>query len=144
MCLVATVCQYFHISVDKSLLQQKLLGRSTILRKNPLLMIDGAHNISAIQALIQATAYMHKVKYVVGFAKHKDITTMVQFLQTSKIDFVCTEFDHRYTWKKAQYPHLKWIKKWQELTKGDYAVIFCGSLYFIPLVYNYVHTETAL
>lgn len=141
MCLVATVCQHFHISVDKNLLHQKLLGRGTILRKNPLLMIDGAHNISAMQALIQSTRSMQNVKYVVGFAKHKDIKAMISYLQVSKVDFLCTTFQHRATWKQASYAHVKWVSTWEDFTKCDYPVIFCGSLYFVPLVYDYVRKE---
>lgn len=143
MSLVTTVCQYFHISVNKSLLHQKLLGRSTILRNNPLLMIDGAHNISAMQALIQSTRSMQNVKYIVGFAKHKDILAMISCLKNSKVDFRCTTFQHCYAWEQASYPHVKWVDKWEDFTKCDYPVVFCGSLYFVPLVYDYFRKEMA-
>ena len=84
MSLVVTVLNYFGWPVDEALLSLRLLGRQTLLRSQPYLMLDGAHNLAALRHLIKQTRHLPLVRYVFGFAAHKDYRAMPLLFTTKQ------------------------------------------------------------
>jgi dihydrofolate synthase / folylpolyglutamate synthase len=120
-------------------------GRLEVIKQQPMVVLDGAHNPGGIQALIQAmTHHQHRSIYVLFAAfKDKDVEPMLEELsKLTKFMFVTT-FPHVRARKKNDYPKLQYpfIEDYHQalsvLTKGVPAngvLLVTGSLAFVGLV----------
>ena len=120
-------------------------GRLEVIKQQPMIVLDGAHNPGGIQALIQAmTHHQHRSIYVLFAAfKDKDVEPMLDELsKLTKFIFV-TSFPHVRARKKNDYPKLQfpYIDDYQQalsiLAKGVPAngvLLVTGSLAFVGLV----------
>jgi dihydrofolate synthase / folylpolyglutamate synthase len=120
-------------------------GRLEVIKQQPMIVLDGAHNPGGVQALIQAmTHHQHRAIYVLFAAfKDKDVDPMLAELsKLTKFIFV-TSFPHARSRKKNDYPQLQfpYIEDYQQalsiLAKGVPAngvLLVTGSLAFVGLV----------
>lgn len=82
--------------ISNSLSSLKIPGRFEIVNKNPLLIIDGAHNPAKIKALLYS---LHKLEgpkkyiFLIAFKKDKNISAMLKTLYGHAETFVITEFN---------------------------------------------------
>ncbi|MGX9799418.1 glutamate ligase domain-containing protein [Pediococcus acidilactici] len=60
--------------------QIQIPGRFQVLQRNPLVILDGAHNVDGTQALIKGISNLnanHKLFFILGFLKDKDYSGML-------------------------------------------------------------------
>lgn len=129
-------------------------GRMELIRRDPLVFLDGAHNVAGVQALHETVASLlprARILLVVGMLRDKEIEEMsVLFLKISH-DILVTEPDNP---RKLPAEELEALFQQQgasvfaytkiqdavshaERMKKEYdAVIFAGSLYLIGEVRN--------
>lgn len=68
-------------SMEKGLLQAKWPGRLEVVSKQPIFLIDGAHNAEGAEALakvLQAYFPGKKILFIVGALKDKDVNSIIQ------------------------------------------------------------------
>ncbi|MDG0842652.1 bifunctional folylpolyglutamate synthase/dihydrofolate synthase [Staphylococcus equorum] len=120
-------------------------GRIEQVKEKPLMIVDGAHNVESVEALISTIkGYYHVDSLDILFSavKGKPINTMVDQLKTIATTFYVTDFDFpraltkddifeaiRFDQKELVDDYVKFI----ETYKGD-GLIITGSLYFISEV----------
>lgn len=122
-------------------------GRFEKVSDEPLTIIDGAHNVEGIEALVSNFAYLDK-PIICVFAALKDKLTddMVNLLQANCQQVIVTEFDF-YRVKEAKQlatnaqiiveaDYKKAIEMGRTLAK-DGVLMITGSLYFISEVRKY-------
>jgi len=120
-------------------------GRLQIVSRDPLIIIDGAHNIDAITRLTEFLRVIRGKKYLrivfaVSADKAKD--KMIPMLDTVADEIIFT----RYNYKRSDSPETIFglsnhpNKRMEEdvdkilaevKTKKDEITVFCGSLYFV-------------
>lgn len=115
-------------------------GRYEVINQDPLVILDGAHNIAGIKALI-ATAPKDAL-IIFAAMKDKDYQIMLDLLVANFTEVVFVEFNY---YRALKASDLVGIKSF-ESAKSAYAyyldkypnktVIFCGSLYFVSEVSN--------
>jgi dihydrofolate synthase/folylpolyglutamate synthase len=120
-------------------------GRLEVIKQEPLVVLDGAHNPGGVQALIQAMTHHHHRSIYVLFAafKDKDVEPMLAELsKLTKFIFITTFPNHRARKKndytKLQYPFIEdYHQALSILAKGiptSGVILVTGSLAFIGLV----------
>lgn len=117
-----------------------LLGRFTKLKENPLLIIDGCHNVDGINKMISSAKELNK-NFSILFAtsNQKNSDEMLEVLNENFKKVFVTEFDHFKSWKIPENFSGEKISDWKEfITNNKEDLIICGSLYFIPLVYEFI------
>lgn len=83
--------------VAEGLRRAKWPGRLEILGREPLLVIDGAHNVDSVQRLMGALRQylaFDDLILVVGFSLDKDITAMMRELTSCAEEVIVTQADH--------------------------------------------------
>ncbi|CAM3267599.1 bifunctional folylpolyglutamate synthase/dihydrofolate synthase [Vagococcus fessus] len=129
-------------------------GRMEVIRKEPLIILDGAHNEPAVTRLVESLASMaHDRKIHVMFASlsTKDCQPMIELFQTlPNVELTVTTFDYPKARAIKDYPasvlsEVKSERNWQEgllkLTKACHSedmVVVTGSLYFISQVRAFI------
>lgn len=131
-----------------------LPGRMELITNYPATYIDGAHNISAIKALVQElkTTFADR-KIIMYFSSlvRKDIADTIRFIQdNSDIELLLTTFDDEEARNETDYlgaTGAKFVKNWYHDYKQtapanvDAVVVFCGSFYFISEVREKLQSE---
>lgn len=121
-------------------------GRFQIVSKNPLIIIDGAHNIDGVTRLTQTLSTIKKdkkVTIVFAVSKDKEKEAMIKKLEEVADDFYFSSFNY----KRSDDPELLMnlssfnnkkilndLDKFIEQIKCeefDEIFVFCGSLYFV-------------
>lgn len=137
------------LKVNQKMIQQGLkktewLGRFEIMQKNPLVIIDGAHNQDGIQALVDSMRKYQDVHVVFSCLKDKEGIKMIQMLMQISNDITVCEFENE------RADHLEHFEGLNISMEADYqvaiqtalqkkgVVLICGSLYFISLVRKYL------
>lgn len=117
-------------------------GRIEQVKEKPLMIVDGAHNVESVEALISTMKdYYHVDSLDILFSavKGKPINTMVDQLKTIASTFYVTDFDFpRALTKDAIFEEIRFDQKelvddyvkFIETYEGD-GLIITGSLYFI-------------
>jgi dihydrofolate synthase/folylpolyglutamate synthase len=120
-------------------------GRLEVIKRQPMIVLDGAHNPGGIQALVKAmTHHQYQTIYILFAAfKDKEVEPMLAQLETlSKFIFV-TSFPHKRAREKKDYPELKhpFIDNYEIALKvlgqgisTNSVLLITGSLAFIGLV----------
>lgn len=123
-------------------------GRFEIVHKHPFVIVDGAHNIEGMDALIASCKPFTNIRILFTALKDKPHHQMLEkLLSISKDVYVCGFAFYRAAKAKeiaAGYPvHI--IENYQEAidmlmrtTKENEMLLICGSLYFISEVRNYI------
>lgn len=126
-------------------------GRFEMIQRNPVIIIDGAHNPAGIQGFIETVEqnYNDKERHLLFAAfKDKELETMLDQLSTHFSSMTLTSFDHpRAASDAALYQATKAVEKeacsdWQDAIKKmiqhkDQYYFITGSLHFIANVRNY-------
>ncbi|MGT2932609.1 bifunctional folylpolyglutamate synthase/dihydrofolate synthase [Streptococcus catagoni] len=131
-------------SIKEALSQNYWLGRTELLAEN--LMIDGAHNLESVKALIQVLQehYADKtIHFLFAAIDTKPIDQMLECLSELG-ELEVTSFHYPNAYPLVKYPdHLKkvnqftdWLQKLEGAKASDFFVI-TGSLYFIAEVRQY-------
>lgn len=112
------------------------LGRFELMQETPPVIIDGAHNIEGIKALIKTVKDVYplrKKKFVFSAIATKDAEEMLDLLQPIASNITLTTGTHPLSLKLAgSNPDYKAVID-EEIAKltEDEVLIICGSLYFI-------------
>ncbi|SDK17632.1 bifunctional folylpolyglutamate synthase/dihydrofolate synthase [Natronincola ferrireducens] len=136
-------------AIYEGLKDTKWIGRLEVLDKNPLVIIDGAHNLQGATALkhsVETLLKNYKVTLVVAMLKDKDVKGVLQHLiplvdkviatkpnnpRAMEADDLAKELvifgKEIYVCNKIEEA----VKKAYEVTTSDDAIVFAGSLYMI-------------
>ena len=118
-------------------------GRFEIVRENPRVIIDGAHNIHGVGALVQSFDRFTGSKCIVFSAlKRKDFRQMSDLLKRHCDRLVITTFENKEAISHddlAQYDYdPSYEHAIDEAIKNYDNILICGSLYFLSdVVSNY-------
>ncbi len=124
------------LAIKKSLWQ----GRYEIISEHPLVILDGAHNIDAVKALIESIKDITKSKGVLFSAiKSKEHRSMLEMLKGAVDEIVLTSFDSPKTLmdlenvaKALDLSYIPDMKEAYQHLAGRYeCIIVCGSLYLL-------------
>lgn len=134
----------------KAFSQTRLPGRFEIIRKNPEVILDGAHNAKGMEAFIETvlTAYEDRKRHLIfAVFKDKEMKEMLEYAVPHFASVTLTVFNHprsasledlRYL---AEKKNLFLAENWQEAMRkltDDHSVYFVtGSLEFISRVRKY-------
>ncbi|HZJ89793.1 MAG TPA: Mur ligase family protein [Bacilli bacterium] len=128
--------------IKKGLKNAKMPARYTIVSKKPLVIVDGAHNMHGIRALIASVkALGHKqIKVVYAAFYEKEILRILDFFKTEELDVTLTTFEHERASKSFPIAKFPFEQDYKEaIAKAikeneKSVVVICGSLYFASLV----------
>ena len=136
--------EHIHAGLKKTV----WFGRFQKISESPLIIIDGAHNINGMEALVQSLSILPQPIHVLFSAiMGKDHEGMLEVLQPHVASITVTEFDF-YRKQKASVlaineaihiiedPHVAYLDLRSKLTSGT--GIICGSLYFLSYMLNHV------
>ncbi|MGF0095846.1 bifunctional folylpolyglutamate synthase/dihydrofolate synthase [Peptoniphilus sp. SGI.035] len=127
----------------------KNIGRTECLSKNPLVVIDGSHNLDSIERIEESIKKFKYNKLILGFSllKDKDHDKILRKIENIADKIVLTEIDNdRFTeidvlmseFKKFSRKEIfaiknreKAVEKTLELAEKGDMILWCGSLYLI-------------
>ncbi len=118
-------------------------ARFEIVKKDPLVILDGAHNIHGIDALVKSFDKFEGSKCIVFSAlKRKEYLKMIEVLNKHCDELIITNFDNTQVIDLKEFDNYKTIDNYIDAI--DYAIdnyeniLICGSLYFMSeVVLNY-------
>ena len=135
--------------IKVGLKKAKNIGRTECLSKNPLIIIDGSHNLDSIERIEESVKKFSYNKLILGFSllKDKDHAHILSKIENIADKIVLTEIDSdRHTdlkeleaeFKKFSKKEIYPIKNREEAVEktlslageGD-MILWCGSLYLI-------------
>lgn len=135
--------------IKDGLKKAKNIGRTECLSKNPLIIIDGSHNLDSIERIEESVKKFSYNKLILGFSllKDKDHAHILSKIENIADKIVLTEIDSdRHTdlkeleaeFKKFSKKEIYPIKNREEAVEktlslageGD-MILWCGSLYLI-------------
>jgi dihydrofolate synthase/folylpolyglutamate synthase len=147
----------YPINIDKAgqaFQQTQLFGRFEILQENPVVILDGAHNVKGIEAFTQTVTnvYQNRKKHLIfAVFKDKEMKEMLELAIPHFASVTLTPFDHP---RSATLEELKPFAKkknvmlaenWKEAItsiKDDSSIYFIsGSLAFIYSMRKYLAGE---
>ncbi|MBU5256574.1 bifunctional folylpolyglutamate synthase/dihydrofolate synthase [Tissierella praeacuta] len=134
--------------IRDGLINTKWPGRLEVMRKSPIFLIDGAHNVQGIAQLKKAISLFKYKRLILGLGilKDKDSSHMVELLAPMADEIVITEVNMP---RKLDAEELaeeiskynknifiekdikKAVEKTLELAEKDDMIVFGGSLYLI-------------
>lgn len=147
-------------AVLKGLCNTKWAGRFEVLQKEPLIIIDGAHNLHGADALrknIEILLKDYKITFVVGMLQDKDVKAVLEDLIPLANKVIATRPDNPRAMKASDladqlkpfgkethfYEDIEEaIKTAIKITEQDEAIIFAGSLYMIGEVRKILKNRT--
>lgn len=130
------------------LIKTKWKGRLETIRKEPIFLIDGAHNLQGINQLVEAIKLFPYKRLIVGIGilKDKDFSHMIEKISSLASEIIVTEVnmprkldanvlaEEISKYNKNVYIEKdikKAVLKSLELTSSEDMVVFCGSLYLV-------------
>lgn len=130
-------------SLVKALRTPPYLGRFSVVRERPLVIVDGAHNTHALRALFNDVLTFNKKVYVVyGTFSDKEYEQSLDLLSLVNAEVILTTFnhpralnsfnnDHGFIFSNS---HQSAIKQTIAKMKANDLLLIIGSLYFATLV----------
>lgn len=136
------------MEIKTSLAAASLPGRTQILSHDPLIILDGAHNLPAIESLLtNILPFRHQRQLHILYAAmvDKDRTAILHELANCADDIIITTLDERRAAKNNDYSSLTakehYIEPWpiafsQAITSLDSEsiLLICGSLHFASAI----------
>lgn len=118
--------------IQKTLDDFSWLGRFSVLRKEPYVLIDGAHNVPGIKALVNAL-HTFDGKIYFSVLKEKDASDMIEELKKLTNDIVLVRFDtdRLYPLEHLGLPIIEFKELEKILKNTKENILLCGSLYFV-------------
>ena len=134
--------------ITEGLLKTEWRGRLEILDRDPIFLIDGAHNLQGINALVKSLKLLNYKRLIlgIGILKDKDVDSMIKAITNLADMVVVTEVDSPrkmdgdeladkirvYNENIIVENDIKTaIEKTLEIANSDDLVVFCGSIYLI-------------
>jgi dihydrofolate synthase/folylpolyglutamate synthase len=140
-------------SVFEAVSQTKWNGRFEIISKNPLVIVDCAHNVQGFKACMESLndiSYKHLIP-VIGFSDDKEIDVMLDLLRKKTNNIITTQSDFKpYNAKQLandaksrkfvvlgsyEQPKEAINKGLSSVQTGD-CLLITGSIYMIGLIYS--------
>jgi dihydrofolate synthase/folylpolyglutamate synthase len=90
----------FNISskdIAQGLARVKWPGRFQILNRQPVVLVDGAHNVASVKRLaegIKAYFHYHRIFFIIGMSRDKDIAGIVKELASLSPQVIVTHSSH--------------------------------------------------
>lgn len=123
-------------------------ARMELLHEKPFVLLDGAHNVPAVRALIDSVQQAFPgvtVHLIASFLQGKDAKKMLQYYIRAGFDIVGTDFKDPRLLPLAQWPEMpqpiRHIHDWRaalavvlQETDEDDLIIIAGSLHFVSTV----------
>lgn len=135
----------------KKLNQLVIPGRYEQIYSEPKILIDGAHNVASMEALVeyygQTTKQMH---LVISAFKDKDLEGMLKVVENQFKSIHLTTFEHERARTETDlnqfnYPlKLNYEEVLDEITLSESkneTYLFTGSVYFISLIRDYLKSK---
>ncbi|WP_338972435.1 bifunctional folylpolyglutamate synthase/dihydrofolate synthase [Spiroplasma endosymbiont of Panorpa germanica] len=144
MGLVQKLFEVLNLEFDEEIFfTQALNGRMSVLNKDPKLIIDGAHNVGAIKKLIKSVKKDSKdFEVIFASSLKKNYHKEIKILKKSFTKIYFAEFNPEDNWNwEKKYQVIDWKEKIKNNLKNNQNTLVCGSLYFVPLVYQWFITE---
>lgn len=126
-----------------ALYEAQWAGRFEIVQKDPLVILDGAHNEEGMKALIGSFAKLPRpITVVFSALKDKPGQTMAELLKENSNRLLVTQFTNPRADALAglEVPGCETFASWQEAVKtacietpSSGSVVITGSLYFVSL-----------
>lgn len=129
-------------------------GRFECLSRQPLILVDGAHNVQGTEALVRTVKRYYpnrRIHLLFAALKNKKYDRMLQMIGTVAEDLTLTTFDDPRAagsdllFEAADHGSKSKNPDWKDAlnrliahTKKDEAILVCGSLYFIARVRSYL------
>ena len=142
----------FDQSIEKQILKKlshlQIPGRKELIYRQPNIIIDGAHNMASMKALV--TYYGENTKdinLIISAFKDKDLDGMLEVATPEFKSVHLTSFKHERARDKANLSQFNYPlhTNWQELidkimiSNNNQAIyLFTGSVYFTSLVKEYI------
>ncbi|MBI2111932.1 bifunctional folylpolyglutamate synthase/dihydrofolate synthase [Candidatus Woesearchaeota archaeon] len=132
--------------IQKGLLKTRWVGRLQILKKKPLIIIDGAHNVAGMTVVKKFVENIaHRKVLVLAIAKDKDIPEMIKLIVPLFEQVILTQGNYKPasldTLEKWISPHripitkiknpVKAVEKALSLVKKEDLILITGSLYLV-------------
>ena len=107
-------------------------GRFTILRKEPLILVDGAHNEDGIRALVRSLQTFDGDIYFCVL-KDKNAPAMLEMLESlhGKVTLVRMDSERLYPYEKLHRGSITVTEMIDRLQQTENKTLICGSLYFV-------------
>ncbi|PAV27624.1 bifunctional folylpolyglutamate synthase/dihydrofolate synthase [Virgibacillus profundi] len=129
-------------------------GRLEMVKQNPSVILDSAHNPAGIESLLQTVAANFKDKpnhLIFAAFKDKDLETMLEVLSGYFTSITVTTFDHpraasaEKLYELTQDVNTKICKDWkatvENMKQKDSNYFITGSLHFIVQVRKYLNSH---
>lgn len=119
-------------------------GRFEIMQEEPLIIIDGAHNLPGIRELKRSLmAYDQPFNIIFAALRDKDPLALIKELEPVAAELIVTQFPFYRCCPIANYPdkYLKFLDFKDAIAHGitmKKPLLICGSLYFISEARNYL------
>ena len=141
-------------SIRRGLISARWKGRFEIITNHPLIILDGAHNVAGIEALLATLENRFPERHVhILFAalKDKDYKNMIQLIEQKATSITFTEMplermskaEDLFEYSLHEHKALK--KNWKEGVNGILAnmqeedmLLVTGSLYFLAAIRPYL------
>lgn len=135
----------FDDAIKKGVFNAKWMMRYEIIHQNPLIILDGAHNIDGISSFVQSSEKFRGAKIIFGAFKDKDIKKMYELLQSLSHDITVCSFDHPRSASLKDYCNFGIVCTGKSFDKimdqsmdKDNIILVTGSLSFVSMVRQYV------
>ncbi len=112
-------------------------GRFMKLQEDPLILIDGAHNLDGITALVESLSSWSGSIYF-SVLKDKDAIKMLELLSSyhCPITLVKMDKERAYPLEELGYPIIDEDELFERLHASEEDCLLCGSLYFVGDILN--------
>lgn len=144
--------------IKEGLLKTEWRGRLEILDRNPIFLIDGAHNIQGIKALVKSLKLLNYKRLIlgIGILKDKDVDSMIEAITTLADVVVVTEVNsprkmdvNTLADKISKYNDNilvekninKALEKTLEIANKEDIIVFSGSIYLIGDIRKLYYTN---
>lgn len=105
---------------------QTFAGRKEIISINPLIVIDGAHNIAGIKSIL--SEFDHNTLIIAGICEDKDYLKMIELMKMKTKLVHLVGFNNPRSLIKKPYEFSEIVDL---INHHRGSILFCGSLYFI-------------
>ncbi|ASZ08821.1 dihydrofolate synthase [Mesoplasma chauliocola] len=138
--LAKKALEFLGINNFKCLDLKPMVGRFTQINyRNRKIIIDGAHNLDGINSLINSIENKNEWTVLYGAIEGKEHRKILYSLDANFDSVNITNFDFHKSWEINNIDHINKIKDWKKfIEESENNLLICGSLYFIPQVYDYL------